>query len=287
MQKLLYAVAAISLSLPAAAAPLYPYAHARTTPGTVAEQLPQVKQSLVDAGFQVVGVYNPTQTSTVVAVTNSALRAAAATTEHGGFGAVSRVSLAQVAEGVEVSYTDPRYFGAATQLRGDLSPVSAALGAALGGSTPFGAAAGLSDSQLRGYHYTIAMPYFGDQEVLATYPSHAEAVAAVEAGLKARDGGARLVYKVSIPGKEEVVFGVGITAGKGADATVLASCDVGAHRAAAYAPYELLVSGNQALALPGKFRIAVAFPDLPMGTFMKIVNAPAGIHETLTAVATP
>ncbi|MBN2800457.1 MAG: hypothetical protein JXX28_15055 [Deltaproteobacteria bacterium] len=287
MKTMLYSLLAMSVSLPAWAGPLKPYGLGAPLQGTVEAQLPVVKQALVDQGFQVVGTYYPTGQSAVLAVTNGALRGAAAASEQGGFGAVQRVSLTQSGDQVEVAFTDPRYFGAAYHMSGDLSPVATALGAAVGGSTPFGAASGLSEADLRGYHYTIAMPYFGDQEVLATYGSHQEAVAAVEAGLRAHDAGTRLVYKVQIPGTEQVVFGVGLTAGKGADSTVLSNCDVGEHRATAYAPYEILVVGDKALALPGKFRIAIAFPDLSMGTFMKISSAPGAISEALTEVAKP
>jgi hypothetical protein len=37
--------------------------------------------------------------------------------------------------------------------------------------------------------------------------------------------------------------------------------------------------------LHGKFRIALDFPDLTMGTFMKISGAPSAIEEKLKAVA--
>jgi len=52
-------------------------------------------------------------------------------------------------------------------------------------------------------------------------------------------------------------------------------------------PYELLVSGPDVIALRGRFRIAQSFPDLTMGTFMKIRSAPGAIKSTLTQVAQP
>jgi hypothetical protein len=56
-------------------------------------------------------------------------------------------------------------------------------------------------------------------------------------------------------------------------------------RHTAHLPYGLLVSGDAAYALAGKFRIALAFPDLGMGTFMKISGAPNAIRDSLGSVA--
>jgi hypothetical protein len=60
--------------------------------------------------------------------------------------------------------------------------------------------------------------------------------------------------------------------------------DTGDLKHTAHLPYQILVTGNKAIALPGKFRIAVSFPDLGMGTFMRISNAPGAIQQTLTEV---
>lgn len=42
---------------------------------------------------------------------------------------------------------------------------------------------------------------------------------------------------------------------------------------------------NKAGALQGRFRTALAWPSLSMGTFMGIANHPGDTHETLKAVA--
>jgi large conductance mechanosensitive channel len=46
-------------------------------------------------------------------------------------------------------------------------------------------------------------------------------------------------------------------------------------------PYAVLVSGGRVKMLHGRFRIAQSFPDLTMGTFMKISGAPGGIAKVL------
>jgi hypothetical protein len=89
------------------------------------------------------------------------------------------------------------------------------------------------------------------------------------------------VARIDVPGSEQTLFSVAILAGDGADATVMKSTDGHALKHTAHLPYELLVSGKKALMLHGKFRIAQSFPDLTMGTFMKISGAPDGIEKAL------
>jgi len=46
-----------------------------------------------------------------------------------------------------------------------------------------------------------------------------------------------------------------------------------------------VVSNGSVYMLHGKFRIAIDFPDLSMGTFMKISGAPSAIEDKLKLVA--
>ena len=104
-----------------------------------------------------------------------------------------------------------------------------------------------------------------------------------QAGLAASKE-ARLIYRIDLPGTEQSLFGIAILAGTGADETVMKITDTGARRHTAHLPYEVLVAGGRVLMLHGKFRIAQSFPDLSMGTFMKISGAPGGIEKTLGAL---
>ena len=90
-----------------------------------------------------------------------------------------------------------------------------------------------------------------------------------------------MIYRIDLPGTEQSLFGIAILAGNGADETVMKITDTGARRHTAHPPYEVLVAGGRVLMLHGKFRIAQSFPDLTMGTFMKISGAPDGIAKVL------
>lgn len=270
-----------------AEAGLKPYVLAWQGADTVAARVLSVKQAVKARGFAVVGEYRPFEGATVVAVTTEALRATAGRSRLGGFAAAATIGVTQVGDKVQVSYLAPRYRAQAYRLADDLDEVQERLEAALGQEASFGARQGLGVAQLRAYHYMVMMPGFTDPVELGSFASHEEALRTVEAGLAARSDEVTRVYRVDVPGKDEVVFGVGVRRGDGADAVVARSCDTGALRHTASWPYELVVSGRKAYMLHGRFRIAVHFPELQMGTFMQIAGAPDGIERVMRKLATP
>jgi hypothetical protein len=259
---------------------LQPFVLAFRGAGTVEKMVPEVKEKLAGAGLVIVGAYEPYKGAYVVVVTTKESQQTAGLSEFGGYGAAQRVSLTQMGEDVQTVYTNPAYMAAVYRMDGDLAEIAGKLKAALGSQEYFGSKKGLAEKKLRKYHYMAMMPYFDDHNRLASFESHAEAVEAVEKGLE-KSPGVSTVYRIDMPGKEEVLFGVAIGAGKGADEKVMGVVDTGTLRHTAHLPYEVLVSGGDVFALHGKFRIALSFPDLGMGTFMKISGAPGGIKKAL------
>lgn len=262
-----------------------PYFLAKTANGDIAAAVNDAKAALEGQGFSVVGEYSPNADAHIIVVTSDDLKAAAAKTENGGFGAAQRVSVTKAGDSIQVAYVNPAYTAAAYRMEGDLSAVAGKLSAALGNEQTFGSKKGLAEDKLRKYHYMFAMPYFDDVDKIGSFDSHAAAVEHIEKRLAAGVAGVTQVYRIDIPGKEETLIGVAISEGEGADNTVMASTDNGDLKHTAHLPYELLVTGNKAIALAGKFRIAISFPDLSMGTFMKIANAPTAIRDALKEVA--
>lgn len=282
--------AALSLAITpllshASADDLQPYVLASSSAGTVDGKVAEVKSALTGAGFEVVGDYRPYAGAAVVVVTSADLKKTAGMTEHGGFGAAVRVGVTEVDGKVQVSYTNPAYWAAAYRMKGSLDSVSAAMRKALGAESTFGYSKGFSSDDLRGYHYMMMMPYFDDADELGSFASQTAAVSAVEANLKAGKAGTGMVYRVDLPGGKATLFGVSFATGTPADKDVMGIVDGGKMRHTAHLPYEVLVEGGKVYALHGKFRIAIAFPELTMGTFMKISGVPGAITETLQAIA--
>lgn len=296
VMRMFFATALLGLvgALPARAddAVLKPFVLGNTPAGNMEQVVADVKAALKTQGFEEAGAYSPYPGATVIVVTSPELKAAAARSEHGGFGAIQRVAVTDVKGTLQVSYTNPVYMANAYRMAEDLKSVSAKLEAALGRKQEFGAK-GLTAEKLRKYHYMFGMEYFTDPSVLATYGSYDEAVKAVEAGLAAGRGGTSKVYRVDIPGKQETVFGVGLKAASDKDKAmddkyVMSEIDFRDTKSTAHLPYEMLVDGNKVYALYARFRIAIDFPDLSMmgsNSFMNIMSSPEAIRKALVQAA--
>lgn len=144
----------------------------------------------------------------------------------------------------------------------------------------FGSKKGLSEKSLRKYHYMFGMPYFDDTVELESFSNYREAVTSIENNAAKTGNKLELLYKIEIPGKDISLFGFGIKGDKG-EAKFLPIIDIGKPKHTAFLPYEVLVDGNQVHMLNGRYRIAIAFPDLTMGTFSKIMSTPGDIEESL------
>jgi hypothetical protein len=258
---------------------LKPYVLASNAAGELSAKAGEVKQALAGQGFTVAGEYSPYDGAQVIVVTSEALRKLAAASEFGGYGAAIRVGLNQVGDKVQVAYVNPAYMQAIYRMGGNIDEVAGKLEAALGKQQAFGAANGFTAAELKDYHYMMFMPYFTDQVELGAFDNHDAAISAVESGLGKK--GTAKVYRVDIPGKSQAVFGVALKEGAGADKTVMSTIDTGELRHTAHLPYELLVADNKVYILHGKFRIAQSFPDLGMGDFMKISDAPAATELSI------
>jgi hypothetical protein len=267
---------------------LKPFTLASKGPGTVAEKTEQAKAALTAAGFVVVGDYSPYADATILVVTNDELKKNAADSEHGGFGAIQRVSITKVKDAVQVSYTNPIYMSNVYRMKGDLAGVAAKLATALGRVEDFGAK-GMTAKQARKYHYMMGMEYFDEPDLLAEYASYEEAIQAVDTKLASNQNGVTKVYRVDVPGKKESVFGVAMKGQSEADKYmddkfIMSEIDFRDLKSTAHLPYEILVSGNRVYALYARFRIAINFPDLSMmgsNSFMHIMNTPDAIRDTL------
>lgn len=58
---------------------------------------------------------------------------------------------------------------------------------------------------------------------------------------------------------------------------------IGAGHVAAM-PYEIILQGKEATMLHGRYRIALHWPELGMGTFMKIMSTPGNIEDFMLGV---
>jgi len=91
----------------------------------------------------------------------------------------------------------------------------------------------------------------------------------------------KLVYKQVFQSKKAAVYGVRLLNSKKGENHFLPI--IGEEHIAAM-PYEIIIQNNTASMLHGRFRIALCWPDLEMGIFMKIMSTPGYIEETFKSL---
>lgn len=274
-----------------------PYTIGAESSKSLSETKASVRAALKSEGIQVVGEYKPASDANrwVMAISSPELKKAVRTVGgYTGFAAALRVSLTVKAGKVVVAYTTPQYWGNAyfqkkyskvsslfTQLASKLNKALSPLGANSG--VMYGSEKGMSASSLQKYHYMMGMPYFEDNIELGAFSSYSEAVNAIDAKLKSGVKDVKKVYSVELSDMQIKLYGIGLSGSNG-EAKFLPTIDIGSQKHTAFLPYEMLVYKNKVYMLHGRYRIALAFPDLSMGTFMKIVSTPGNIEEMLKSI---
>jgi len=257
----------------------------KLAPGEVATLATQVESKLTAEGFKVVGKHFPKglPQHAVVIVTHKPVLDAIQ--KLGGPSIVNAGIRVGVKSDGTVSYINPEYWQRAffrRQYSDELTKeLLQKLAKALGAGKHFGGDE--PASELANYRYMVGMEKFDtDKSELHVFGSFEQAVKAVQGNLAKGMNHTAKVYEVIMPDKKLAVFGVAFNDAKTGEGWWVKR--VGADNIAAV-PYELYIVGNKVYALYGRYRIALGWPALGMGTFMGISDAPDIILEALTEVA--
>ena len=283
-----FALVALSLVSGVASA-ISPYFYGDKVAGESTQAIASsVESKLKGAGFKVVGKYFPKKLPTygVIVVTDDAMLKEVG--ELGGnaiLGAAIRVGVK--ADGT-VSYMNPDYWYRAyfrknfTQAEDTAKSVADKLAKALGKEAPFGGDE--PASKLTNYRYMMGMERVDSpKNKLSEHASYAEAVKTVRDNLAKNVGQTSKIYEISIPDKKLSVFGVAMNDANLGDGTWMKTIQM--EESIAGLPYEIFVVNNEVHSLHGRFRIALAFPNVGMGQFMRISSLPNKIMQTMSDVA--
>ena len=271
---------------------LSPYIKIGETTESMQQASEKITETLQNNSFTILGSYNPSNKSTlkVIAFTRTDMKnTVVKVPDRGALAAVFKVGLVAEDGKVTMSFTNPEYLLRAylgdnynsykstfQKFDADLKTTFSTIGNEF---KPFGGTVEAED--LKDYHYKIMMPYFTDPITLNEFSSFEEGVKTIEANLKAEKGSTVLVYKLVYEKENIAVFGIGLQDKAKGEANFLPI--IGEANVAAM-PYEIILQGKKATMLPGKYRLAVSWPELSMGTFMKIIGTPGDIEDTLEAV---
>lgn len=271
---------------------LAPYIKVGESSKSVEQTSEEIQKALLSNSFEILGTYNPSGKSNlkVIAFTNEKLKNTVVNiTDRGALAAAMKIGIVQTDGKTTVSYTNPDYILRAylrdnynsykttfTTFSKDLKTAMEAIGSEF---KPLGG--GIEQSKLKKYHYKIMMPYFTDPISLNEYASFEEGMKVIEKNLKAQKGQTKEVYRIVYPEQKIAVFGIGLTSAEDGEQVFLPV--IGEEHAAAM-PYEIILQGKEVTMLHGKYRIALHWPELTMGTFMKIMSTPGDIEDTLTEI---
>lgn len=217
-----------------------------------------VKTDLGKAGFKVLNTYSPAGKSylKVISFTNSKLISMASEPKR-GFAAVQKVLVNSKAK--TVLATNPTYWLIAflqKDFKGGDRAITASLAKALGKLVP--SADKLDSEKLSGYHFMVFMPYYKDMLELK---DGAKGVENALYSIKLANGATLYGVKMS-KNTENFISTIGED-----KALVL--------------PYTVLIEDGKAYALHAKYYLAISYPRLSMGEFMKISSTPDMIEKEL------
>ncbi|MDH5777391.1 MAG: hypothetical protein OEZ33_04200 [Gammaproteobacteria bacterium] len=269
---------------------LKPFVLAKTITATdVNKVVNSVSKKLTSNGFEIVGRYNPYKDTTILVISNRQLRAHAAQSKMGAYGAILRVTINKTDNQIQLAYTNPTYMAHVYRMKTDLADLTKQLAMLLGAEKDYGSSEGLSADSLRNYQYKWVMPYFTDLHELGDYGNQTKALAEIEKKLATKPGGASKVYRVDLTDKQESVIGIALPGPESNDCSgdqyIMSRIDFKKLKSSGHLPYEVVVSSGKVYALYAEFRIAINFPDLSMmgsNSFASIMCAPESIKSALT-----
>lgn len=282
-------MAIVIMSFESIAQDLSPYIKIGETNETMQQASEKIIKALQTNSFTVLGSYSPSNKSTlkVIAFTRTDLQEAVVkVADRGALAAVFKVGLVSLNGKITTSYTNPEYIlraylrddyniykGTFQKIDTDLKTAFSTIGREF---KPFGGV--VKAENLKKYHYKIMMPYFTDPIMLNEFPSFEKGKKIIEDNLKAKKGETVLVYKLIFEKENIAIFGIGLQNNVKGEAHFLPI--IGENNIAAM-PYEIILQDKKATMLHGKYRLALNWPELTMGTFMKIMSTPGDIEDVL------
>lgn len=258
------------------------------TGGSAQAAATAVEGKLKKGGFKVVGKYFPKGLAgygVVVATDDAMLDAVGSVGDEAILGATIRVGVK--ADG-SIAYTNPDYWYRAyfrksfAKKEEAVKALQTRLQEALGAGKGQGGEE--TAASLSNYRYMVGMERLdSSKNNLNEYGSFAEALKGVRENLAKSVGKTTKVYEVVLTDRKLAVFGVAMNDGDNSDGEWIKRIDM--QNNVAGLPYEIYIVDKQVGAPHGRYRIALAFPDVGMGQFMRISSLPNVIMETMGSVA--
>lgn len=268
---------------------LSPFSGVKATTTIKATEV-NIKSNIKSQGFQVIGEYNVAgnKNHTIIAFTRTDLKKVSSSySDRGALASVLKIGINKSTTGIEVSLLNPNYtfnayFGdgydknkvTLDKINSDAHKIIATFGEVyqFGGEVEI--------SKLRKYKYMLGMPKFTSPVKLETYSNFDTGLATIQKNIKTNKN-VKLVYSVIDNKNKTAVFGFALINPSEGEKNFMPT--IGERNSAAM-PYEVILQGDKATMLHGRYRIALYWPTLSMGTFSKIMSTPGNIEDAMESV---
>lgn len=248
-----------------------------------------VIKAITDNEFEIIGNYKPMDDKdiTVIAFTNKQLiEHTSKVQDRGTLAAILKIAIINDNGKPNIYLLNPEYIFWAylgdemkkSSLSDPLLEVDTKIKNALEllGISPLETGGNITRSDLTKYRYMFGMERFSNPVKLHTFNSFDEGLKCIidNAGKE----NTKLVYQLVDEKKQTAIIGIGLLDKEVGEPHFLPI--IGADHAAAL-PYEIILQGKEATMLHGRYRIALHWPELSMGTFSKIMSTPGAIEDQL------
>ena len=288
MKKILFSSAFLLMGMLVSA--ISPYIRVAQVSGTMDEVVREVNEVLGDAGYDILGEYQPGNNPDlyVLVFSSEKLRGfAQRSSDRGILAAAMKVGFQRQGSTIVVSYVNPEYLyyayfrelmeeasvkSTALQISSDIKTTMMKVGKDM---QTFGG--DISSDKLMKYRYMAGMPNFEKSVELAEFGSFEQGLAAIQKGLSSQ-GTAVKVYEIINENGKQAIFGVGLMDEEKGEAHFLPI--IGESHVAAM-PYEIILQDSKATMLHGRYRFALHWPELTMKTFTKIMSSPGDVEDAM------
>ena len=262
------------------------YFKVASLPKSMDEVSEKVKSSLESRGFKIIGEYNPEnkdELKVIVYTRDDLKKICFGVKDRGALAAALKIGLVKAESQIIVSMLNPVYlfYGYLRENIPDYTDLLDISEEARKAMQSVGAefepfAGSVKEKKLVKYQYMIGMPGFDKPVELKMFSSFNEGLEIIRTRIEEKTGSCIKVYEMVDVEKQIAVIGIGLYDAEIGEPKFLPI--IGEANIAAM-PYELILQGNNASMLHGRFRIAMHWPDLTMGTFSKIMKTPGEIED--------
>lgn len=259
------------------------------------EQATQQLEGIIEQNdFEILGKYNPEGNDklTVIAFTSGVIKESTfGVDDRGALASVLKIALVEKNNKPNLYLLNPEYIfyaylrkemqksGIKIPLQKEADRIVDAL--ELYATTPNGIGGNIDSDDLTSYRYMFGMERFSDPVSLNEFSSFKTGLSTILKNAKSGKGDTQLIYQLIDEQSETAVFGIGLLNKDEGEHFFLPI--IGEDHAAAL-PYEIILQGKEATMLHGRYRIALHWPELSMGTFTKIISTPGDIEDQLEAL---